>query len=329
MKELLLLTGDNEYAIEGEIKGIAKLENLCIKEIEESLDIMGLIDLLNTSSLFDGALLYVLRNDDVLRDKENVPHLKEYLDNPAPLNKAIVISKSSGRGVNEETTQEEGNGKKKGKARKNPEMIKLLTNRGLTKNFPKMSYSELHRWIKEYFYSHGYKISNDAVSFLYEGVGSDQSLLVSEMDKLFLYGPEGKEIRIDDLRNIVTSNLQSNIFDLVGNLFTNKDRMLSALENLFVLKYPESLLLHMIIRELRMILLVKWYQQERLSEKEIYGKTEIKHPYVYKVKSEQARKMSYESLYINLKMFYDVDDRIKSGQGNSKVLIRSTLLSLQ
>lgn len=307
---LVLYYGENEYEQEAAIRKAAEEGGLEQKDVVDNVDFADLINLLNTPALFGGATLYVVRNAGILGDRNNLERLEAYLGDPSPFSKAIIVAV------------------KKPDARKKPNAFDLLAKAKLVREFPLVKGKALQKWIKEYCWHHGYNIDEAGVSYLIEVVGEDQAMLRSEMDKYFLFQPEGKQIRVADLEQIVSSNVEYNIFALTDNLFGNRARMLDALESLYRLKEPVVKILFMIIKEIRYLVRFKWLLKEGRGEEQLAGMFKM-HPYVAKKKCERARRMSYEELFRTLKLFYEVEERIKTGRGEEKALLRTTLLSLK
>jgi DNA polymerase-3 subunit delta len=153
-------------------------------------------------------------------------------------------------------------------------------------------------------------------------------MIENELNKFFIYEPEHKNIGIKDLDILITNNVQSNIFNLLDNMFIDQGRMLKALENLFKLKEPEIKIVFMIIRELRIILRTKWFLKEKYSEEKIAAILELPH-FAAEKKVKLSKRMTFEEIFKYLKLFYEVEEKIKSGYGDGKMLLRSTLLSIK
>lgn len=327
MKGLQVFSGENAYAMNQEIQKIAREGGYSIQEVPDALDMQGMVNLLNTSSLFDGPLLYLFLEDAPLTDGEGLVLLQAYLENPNPENLGIILAggKSRKQGKDEEGQEgEEASGKRAaGKVRT------FLKAEGLWKSFDKMKPQEVKMWIRESFYQKGYSMDQDALDYLLEVVGTDQEMLTRELEKIELYQPMNHKITLALLKELVAGNVQSNIFALTDNILGNKDVMMGALENLFLLKYPEAMILHMVIRELRQMLLVKWHLESGANEKTVMDKAGISFSWQVQKKSRAVRRMPYPVLLRNLRLAYEADYRIKTGKGDQAALIRSALLSME
>lgn len=304
---ILVYYGENEYELNKSIKKLSEETGYSLKEINDGIDFQDLIDILNTPALFEGNLIYKITNEAILNDDKNLEILKDYIKNPSPFSKGLIIVK---------------------KIDLRKKTSKFLKENNLLVEFPLRKGASLRKWIKENFWNHGYNVSDDAVAYLLEVVGENQIMIENELNKIFIYEPDHKNIGIKDLDILITNNVQSNIFNMLDSMFSDHGKMLKALENLFKLKEPEIKIVFMIIRELRIILRTKWFLREKYSEAKIASALDIPFYFVEK-KVELSKRMSFEEIFKNLKLFYEVEEKIKSGNGDGKMLLRGTLLSMK
>ncbi len=304
---IMIYFGENEYELNQSIKNLMKETGYGIKEVTDGLDFQDLIDILNTPTLFEGNIIYKITNDSILNDDKNIEILKEYLTNPSPFSKGLIIAK---------------------KIDLRRKALKFFKENKMLIEFPLRKGGDLRRWVKEYLWHHGYNIKDDAIAYLIEVVGENQIMIENEMNKLFIYEPDHKNIVIKDLDILITNNFQSNIFNLLDNMFVDHGKMISALENLYKLKQPATLIIYMIIRDLRIMLRMKWYLKEKYHDEKIASLLKM-HPYVAKKKIAISRKLSFAEVFKYLQLFYDIEEKIKSGKGEGKLLLKSTLLSIK
>ena len=327
MKGLQVFSGENAYAINQEIQKMATEGGYTLQEVSDSLDLQGVVNLLNTSSLFDGPLLYVFLDDAPLGDGEGLDLLQGYLGNPNPDNLGIILDAGKSRKQGKEEEGQAGGGAS-GK-RSASKIRTFLKTEGLWKSFEKMKPQEVKGWIRESFYDRGYSIDQEALDYLLEVTGADQELLTRELEKIELYQPQNHKVGLTLLKELVAGNVQSNIFALTDNILGNKDAMMGALENLFLLKYPEAMILHMVIRELRQMLLVKWHLERGANERMVMDRAGISFSWQVQKKGRAVRRISYAALIRDLRLAYEADYRIKSGKGDPAALIRSALLAME
>lgn len=304
---IVVYYGENDYELNKSIINLSKETGYSLKEVNDGIDFLDLINILNTPALFEGNLIYKITNEAILNDDTNLDAIKDYIKNPSPFSKGLIIAK---------------------KIDFRKKTSKFFKENNLLVEFPLRKGVSLRKWIKEHFWNHGYNISDEGVAYLLEVVGENQNMLENELSKFFIYEPDHKNISIKDLDILITNNVQSNIFNLLDNMFIDHGKMLKALENLFKLKEPEIKIVFMIIRELRIILRTKWFLKEKYSEEKIASILAIPFFSVDK-KVKVSKKMSFEEIFKYLKLFYEVEEKIKSGNGDGKMLLRGTLLSLK
>lgn len=172
-KPLYFFHGENEFQINKKIHEISKKYNLTEKIMPDGMSFSEVIMNLNIPSLFEGQLLYIVRDETILKDDKGLDLLKNYINNPSPF-ACLVLAFP-----------------KKMDMRK--EINKYLKKEGFETIFSLMKQRELDKWIKEYFWENGHDISEDTRYFLIKALGNDQILLESEMKKICLYMPEEKK----------------------------------------------------------------------------------------------------------------------------------------
>ena len=83
-KPIYFFHGENEFEMNKKIHGISEKHNLTERIIPEGTGFPEIIMNLNTPSLFEGEILYIVRDDGILRDDEGLDVLKNYINNPSP-----------------------------------------------------------------------------------------------------------------------------------------------------------------------------------------------------------------------------------------------------
>ena len=173
----------------------------------------------------------------------------------------------------------------------------------------------------------GYDITEDTRYFLIEALGDDQILLESEMEKICLYEPEEKTLTINSVKDIITYSIKGNIFQMLDGLMEkNGSKMIQSLDALYKLKEPEVKIVFMVIREFRLLLLAKWLV-ERKATKDDLVKTLKVHPFVGGRLMMRVKQFSYPVIKNYLNRLYELEEKIKTGKGDSKILLISTLMA--
>ena len=306
-KPIYFFHGENEFRMNKKIEAISEQHHLTVRTLSEGMGFPEVIMNLNTPSLFEGEILYVVRDDTILKDDEGLDVLKNYINNPSPFACLILAFP-----------------KKVDMRKKIP---KYLKKEGYETVFSLMKPRELEKWIKEYFWENGYDVTEDTRYFLIEVLGDDQIILESEMEKVCLYGPEEKKLTINSVKDIITYSIKGNIFQMLDGLMEkNGSKMLQSLDALYKLKEPEVKIAFMVIREFRLLLLAKWLV-ERRGTKDALVKTLKVHPFVGGRLMMRTKQFSYPIIKNYLYRLYELEEKIKTGKGDSKILLTSTLMA--
>ncbi|MBV9343040.1 MAG: DNA polymerase III subunit delta [Acidobacteria bacterium] len=79
------------------------------------------------------------------------------------------------------------------------------------------------RWIEEYSSGRGVKIDRDAVRELVDALGSDMTLLATELDKLLIYVSGNHQITLADVETMVLAAKQRSLYELTDAI-SSRDR---------------------------------------------------------------------------------------------------------
>lgn len=174
---------------------------------------------------------------------------------------------------------------------------------------------ELPRWISERAKKCGGAIESTAAQRLAALIGGDLRRLDSEINKLVTYVNAPRAITEKDVTLLVSEASANSVFDLVDAL-GKRDGQRAAHELHHLLDQGESPLglLAMIVRQFRLLILIKELQGRNLSP-DLMAKELGQHPFVIKKLNEQARLYrditQLEAVYRRL---LEVEIEIKTGQ---------------
>lgn len=174
---------------------------------------------------------------------------------------------------------------------------------------------ELPHWISDRAKKHGGSIEPAAAQRLAALIGSDLRRLDTEINKLITYVNAQRSITAKDVNLLVSDASTSSVFDLVDAL-GKRDGQRAVHELHHLLDQGENPLglLAMIVRQYRLLILVKELQTRNLSPDAI-AKELGQHPFVIKKLNEQARNYrdiaQLEAIYRRL---LEIETEIKTGQ---------------
>ena len=174
---------------------------------------------------------------------------------------------------------------------------------------------ELPRWITDRAKKHGGSIEFAAAQRLAVLIGGDLRRLDSELNKLITYVNTQRSITVKDVNLLVSDASTSSVFDLVDALGKREGKR-AAHELHHLLDQGENPLglLAMIVRQYRLLILVKEMQGRNLSP-DAMAKELGQHPFAIKKINEQARHYrdiaQLEAIYRRL---LEIETEIKTGQ---------------
>ena len=360
-KNISLFFGEDDFTIAEEIKkakeGFAgKFGEMNIFEIDwenktlsEKEKLSELQNELMANSLFSSDKLLIIRdalfsstktealsginslecNESACRLKPKLQHedvILNYLENPQEKTRIFFV---------------ENNLDKRKKIYK--ELIKLeKTGSVEIKEFATPANFNFDLWIKNRVTKLGGKIKNSAINILAISLGKgmaqkdrNKNLKQSynlweadnEISKLVSYC-DGREITDEDVRLLVQSKVDMNIFNLIDSISSkNKSRSALLLSQQIEKGLNEIYILTMFVYQFRNLLKIKSLLEQNLSNQEIAVKAKM-HPFVIQKSVEQCRRFEMEDLKKIYQKLFDADLAIKTGKINSRLALDLLVVSV-
>jgi len=147
---------------------------------------------LRTDSLFTPASFIVIRNAEVIKSKEDIELLGQWISNPSENNVLVFTS--------DEISVD-------------PKLSKLIPKEN-TKIFWEMDESRKSSWVNNFFRKNGYYIEPDAVELILELIENNTEELKSECSRFLLCFPKDHAITSSDVDQILSHNREENSFTL-------------------------------------------------------------------------------------------------------------------
>ncbi len=158
-----------------------------------------------------------------------------------------------------------------------------------------------------------YKIDKKTLDFLIGYCGNHNERVLQELEKLKTYKWEEKEITISDIKEVVSRNIEDNIFSLVDSILNgNKKDSFAMYQNLLLHGEQASSVLSKLANKIRLIYQVKILAKDGSSDQEIGKKLSV-HPYPVKLAREASYKYSEGMLLEYLQKLAQVDLNMKQG----------------
>jgi len=171
----------------------------------------------------------------------------------------------------------------------------------------------LTKWITRLVKEKNKTMNPENTAQLIRTVGSNMTTISQEIEKLAAYSGNETEITKHDIEKICTQTLESRIFDLTKAMSNGRAaHALSLYRNMLILKESPLMILSMIIRQFRILLLVKAAQTKNIPRHQISKELKL-HEFVVSEALDQTRRFTEEKLLQALTDCQDTDIKIKTG----------------
>lgn len=309
---LYLLYGEVNYLIDKEVEKIIKENNIDDINISRyDLDAYNYKDVIEdaqTISLFADQKLIIVDNASIFTSANktiDTTIFEEYIDNYNP--NTIIIFK-----LNESKLDE----RKK--------VTKLIRKKGTVKEYNKGD--DKKKIVSDLF--EDYKIDNNTISYLIDRVGDNIYILKQEIDKIKLYKGNDKVVTKDDITNLTSENIESDLFKLMDLVINNdKDAALSLYNEMLKYNLEPIQIIISLANKYRLMYQAKELSLKGYKEDEIcstLGQTNPKYMYVL-IKSSKA----YDSTKLKdlLYKLSELDNNIKNGSINKELAFELFILN--
>lgn len=215
---------------------------------------------------------------------------------------------------------------KDGKPDNRKKITKKLKEKKALFEFDRLKEEELTRYISDKFKNNGFNISLSNANYMANNTGyleyeSNVSLyhVNNEIDKIMSHNNEKKDITIVDLDLLMIKSIESNIFKLVDYICeNNKKKSFEILDEMLLNNIAEQYIIHMIIRQYRMLYQYIVLQKKGYNYNEIINKMKIKNFVASKLLS-QSRNFSMQTIEYYMEKFLEIDKKIKTGEIDNRV----------
>lgn|GEM_PF-4073312 len=208
--------------------------------------------------------------------------------------------------------------------------------KGEVKTFYAMNESALRQWLKELFLEKGKNISHEAASLMISLAGENMSDLISESLKVSLFVGARKEITIDDIRKVLSSDMDTSKEKII--ISAAKKEMFSCLKhyNNFNSRYKENkhflALLGELSRYFRNLLRASYMKNKLHQSRMEIEKSKRFNLKTFEVKDnffDALEKQSLADLKRASTLFYTMDRYMKSERDeHSRIYFERLLIAL-
>ncbi len=320
MENIYLISSSSYRLMEEEIKKIVK-DNLYTSFDLNYQTIDDVIDEASYFSLFDEDKYLVIKNanmfgttrkkevdDEEEKTSKKDERLISYLENPNP--KTILIF----------TTYNKPNSKKK--------IVNIIKDRYKLIRIEDLKPSEVFAKLEKVFKDDGYKCSKDTLYYIINNSLNNYDLSYNEIDKIKLYYGKGCEVKLDDVKQIISRAVDDNSYRFVDNVvLKNIKDSFKLYEDLMRQKVQPVMLLAMLAKEFRNMLVYK-KSYKSMSKQEIIKMLELRYEFQLDKSINNSHNYSIQELEDILVYLADLDYKIKSGKITDKRALELVILYL-
>ena len=264
-----LIFGLENYLIKEKLEEIKKSNNIEEDDIVNyNLDndtISSVLVEASTVSMFSNKKMIICENSSFLTASKSLSdsetlELSNYLENPFDDVIIVFVVKDE-------------------KLDQRKKITKLVSKVSKVYDCNKIESYRLSNYIKDYIISKGYSISSSSIDLIISKVGYELSNIIKELDKMFIYKLDDKKITKEDVLDVITNNIENNIFELTNAIVNKeKDKVISIYNDLIKSGEDPIKLIVTISNQFRLMLQVKIMRNSGYSEKEIVSILK-EHPY--------------------------------------------------
>ncbi len=331
---IIFLYGQNTFSSQQKLQD---MRNKFIKDVDSGRDSVKDLDgattslqeisqAVGSSSLFSDKRLVIIRNISANKNKDIFKSLRDYL-------KKNFIKKEGEKNDNIIIFIDEHSGEKMGRN----VLWKYLLEQRFVQSFPLLNVSQVGQWIRERSEELGAVLTSRQSAKIAGTFASNLWQIDNELKKIIHYKQGLNQelvqdnkvvIEDEDLGNMSVGKVDENIFALTDAISNkNTGLALSLLEKEIEAGMAETYLLHMIVRQFRILLQVRQALDSGLSLKQMTGNLKF-HPYVIQKSLQQAGNFSLEFLKNIFLKLIELDKDLKTGNAEFKVSLALLITSL-
>jgi len=177
----------------------------------------------------------------------------------------------------------------------------------------------LTTWLARIFKEKDKTIDPSAASLLIRYTAHNMTALTQETSKLAAYAGKRPTITTQDIEAICSPTLQTRVFDMIAAMAGG--RTASALDmyhNMLLMKEQPLMILAMIIRQFRILLMVKAASDKRMPKPQMAKALGLR-SFVIDEALSQSRRFTIEKLFKALSDCQSIDIKVKTGLINAEI----------
>lgn len=308
----VLFYGNEEYFMDYSVKYIKykfidkSYEDMNYAEFEKLDSLKDYFEFVNTFPFMSNKKLCLIKEAVFLTsagslDKKDEEKLLEYIEENEDCITVFLI--------------------KGGKPDSRKKVVKKLKDKKAVFEFTRLNEKELTKYIMDEFKKNKFNILPADANYMATNTGYlEYESIVSlyhvnnEINKIMSHNNERKNITSADLDMLMIKSVESNIFRLVDTICeNNKRKAFEILDEMLSNNTPEQFIIHMIVRQYRMLYRYVLLQNKGYSYNDIMNKMKIKN-FVASKLARQATRLNAATIEYYMKRFLEIDRKIKTGE---------------
>lgn len=215
-----------------------------------------------------------------------------------------------------------------GEADDRNKLITVVKNVGYKVDYNWLKAFELQEWVIEKVSEKDKSISKTDAAYLISTVGTSMEQILGEINKICSYIGEEKDIKKENIDSIASRSLESNIFKMVDSISKrDADTAISILNTLLFQKEDYLRIMGMVIRQYRLMLLIKLHDKQNASPESIASKLRL-NAFVLQNLLRICRSTQEDRLKKSLNLCLNMDYDIKRGRYTPEMGLEFLLVEL-
>lgn len=292
-----LLYGTESFLVEQEIKKIISkyaIDEISITKYDLSIDSLKFIlDDSMTVSLFDENKMIVVNNANIFnrgKNDDNIDLLIQYLSNSNPSTILVFVNSNATIDSTKKIT-------------------KLIKEKGVIKELNTTNPIEIIKNICD-----GYKIDKECINLLIDRVGNNVSIIEQELNKLMLYKINDKIITKEDIINLTSVNIDTDIFKFIDHIIQKEKDMAMRIYTEMIKQGEEPIkIIALLASKFRLMYQAVELTRSGCSQQDISTTLGV-HIYPVKLAIQAGLKYNNKLLLNYLNKLADLDISIKTGK---------------
>ena len=192
-------------------------------------------------------------------------------------------------------------------------LFKALQRFGVAVDCRSIPQDQLTEWVRKEAIGRSKEISRPVALKLIEVVGDNLNQLSSELTKLAAYAGDDETITVEMVERVAVPSPQFSIFNLLDAVFENRpDEAFRVLKRMLDTGEEPLMIMHMLIRQIRLIYWVKVLTEEGIGSREMPAVLKV-HPFVVKKCLGQGRTVDTRVLREKMEDLLEIEAKVKSG----------------